>query len=186
MATNPLPELITFDQYLEQEEKADFKSEYRAGEVFAMSGGTEPHARLIARVASLLDQKIGNACRVYSSELKVYVAGVNESMYPDGMALCGEPEFYKNRKDVIVNPTLIVEVLSPSTKYYDGSFKTRAYRTIPTLQHYLLIDSESVYIQLSSRSGKNWVLTESTERDCCLEIGHLFTLTLEEVYRGIL
>jgi len=111
---------------------------------------------------------------------------VNESMYPDGMALCGEPEFYKNRKDVIVNPTLVVEVLSPSTKYYDASFKMRAYRTIPSLQHCLLIDSESVYVQLFSRSGKNWMLTESTERTRYLEIGDLLTLTLEEVYSGIL
>ena len=102
------------------------------------------------------------------------------------MALCGEPELYKNRKDVIVNPTLVVEVLSPSTKYYDGSFKTRAYRTIPSLQHCLLIDSESVYVQLSSRHGDNWILTESTERSRCLDIGHLLALTLEEVYDGIL
>ena len=71
MATNLLPEPITFDQYLEQEEKADFKSEYRAGEVFAMSGGTEVHTRLIARVAYLLSREIGNTCRVYSSELKL-------------------------------------------------------------------------------------------------------------------
>ncbi|MBV9677555.1 MAG: Uma2 family endonuclease [Acidobacteriaceae bacterium] len=186
MATNLLPEPITFDQYLELEEKADFKSEYRAGEVFAMSGGTEPHARLIARVAYLLSREVGNKCRVYSSELKLYVAGVNESMYPDGMALCGEPEFYKNRKDVIVNPTLVVEVLSPSTKYYDGSFKTRAYRTIPSLQHCLLIDSESVYVQLSSRHGDRWILTESIERSRHLDIGDLVAFTLEEVYNGIL
>lgn len=186
MATNLLPELITFDQYLEQEEKADFKSEYRAGEVFAMSGGTEPHARLGAQITYLLRREIGNACRIYNGDLKLYVASVNESMYPDAMMLCGEPEFYKNRKDVIVNPTLVVEVLSPSTKYYDGSFKTRAYRTISSLQHCLLIDSEGVYVQLSSRSGKNWILTESAERDCCLEIGHLLTLTLEEIYSGIL
>ena len=151
-----------------------------------MSGGTEPHARFIARVASLLDQKLGKACRIYSSELKLYVASVDESMYPDGMALCGEPEFYKNRKDVIVNPTLVVEVLPPSTKYYDGSFKTRAYRTIPSLHYCLLIDSESVYVQLSSRSGENWMLTESTERCRLLEIGDLLSLTLEEIYNGIL
>ncbi len=184
MATNLLLEPITFDQYLELEEKADFKSEYRAGEVFAMSGGTEPHARLIARVAYLLSREVGNRCRVYSSELKLYVAGVNESMYPDGIVLCGEPEFYKNRKDVIVNPTLVVEVLS--TKYYDGSFKMRAYRTIPSLQHCLLIDSESVYVQLSSRHNDSWILTESTERNWRIEIGDLITFTLEEVYNGIL
>lgn len=186
MATNLLPEPITFDEYLEQEEKANFKSEYRAGEVFAMSGGTEAHARLGARVAYLLSREIGNVCRVYSSELKPYVASVNESMYPDAMALCGEPEFYKNRKDVIVNPTLVVEVLSPSTKYYDGSFKSRAYRTIPSLQHCLLIDSESVYFQLSSRFGDSWMLTESTERNRRIEVGNLMALTLEEVYNGIL
>ncbi len=186
MATNLLPEPTTFDQYLELEEKADFKSEYRAGEVFAMSGGTEVHARLGARIARLLDQVIGSACRVYNSDLKLYVASVNESMYPDAMALCGEPEFYKNRKDVIVNPTLVVEVLSPSTKYYDGSFKTRAYRTIPSLQHCLLIDSESVYLQLSSRYGDHWMLTELTERSRHLEIGDLMALMLEEVYDGIL
>lgn len=107
-------------------------------------------------------------------------------MYPDAMALCGEPEFYRNRKDVIVNSTLVVEVLSPSTKYYDGSFKTRAYRTISSLQHCLLIDSESVYVQLSSRFGDGWKLTESTERSRRLEIGNLIGFTLEEVYNGIL
>ncbi len=186
MATNLLPEPITFDQYLEQDEKADFKSEYRAGEVFAMSGGTEVHARLSAQVIYLLRREIGSACRVYNSDLKLYIASVNESMYPDAMVLCGEPEFYKNRKDVIVNPTLVVEVLSPSTKYYDGSFKTRAYRTVPSLQHCLLIDSESVYLQLSSRHGDSWILTELTERSRHLDIGNLLTLTLEEIYNGIL
>ena len=151
-----------------------------------MSGGTVAHARLGARIARLLDQAIGSACHVYNSDLKLYVASVNESMYPDGMALCGEPEFYKNRKDVIINPTLVVEVLSPSTKYYDGSFKTRAYRTIPSLQHCLLIDSENVYVQLSSRHGDRWILTESTERSRRLDIGDLVAFTLEEVYNGIL
>jgi Uma2 family endonuclease len=104
----------------------------------------------------------------------------------DAMALCGEPEFYKSRKDVIVNPSLVVEVLSPSTKYYDGSFKTRAYRTIPSLQHCLLIDSESIYAQLSSRHDNYWILTESTDRNRRLDIGNLLTFTLEEVYDGIL
>ena len=184
MATSP-KHLYTYDEYLELEGKADYKSEFHAGEIYAMSGGTPMHARLSARIAGLLDRALP-ACQVYDSNLKLYIERVNEGVYPDCMVICGEVEFWKNRKDVIVNPTLVVEVLSPSTEQYDQGVKSVYYRSVPSLRHILLVSQDKILIDHFVRQDdRTWIVTRHNARpDVIPVLGS--ELILEEIYRNIL
>ena len=188
MATEPLPR-FTFEQYLEQERKAEFKSEYHAGEIYAMSGGTEPHARLSFRIAHLLELHLAGRCRVYGSDLRIYIEKQDQCVYPDAMALCGEPDFFDQRKDVIRNPILVVEVLSPSTQAYDQAGKSVYYRSIPSLQDCLLVSQDRVYIEHSSRrENGTWILSSYTTLDqTAIHLqGLSVRIPVSEIYRGIL
>jgi Uma2 family endonuclease len=98
-----------------------------------MSGGTEPRARLAARIIGLLGLHLQH-CRIYDSNLKLYVEQFAKGVYPDAMAVCGEPKFWEGQRDVAVNPSLVMEVLSPSTENYDHGDKSSYYRSIPTIK----------------------------------------------------
>ena len=186
MATHPTPNKISFAEYLELERLADTKSEYRGGEIFAMAGGTLTHAELSARMVALLGRVLGQSCRVFTSDLKIYATAVGEGMYPDVSLLCGEPEFYDARRDVLLNPTVVVEVLSPSTREYDQSLKAGFYRTIPSLEALILLDSERVYVQRQARKASGWLLEEWTSLDDVLWIAGNASVPLREIYDRIL
>ncbi len=186
MATQPLPGKITFGEYLELERvAADCKHEYRGGEMFAMSGRTPVHARLSVRVSSLLDRTMGSGCQIFSSDLRIYASCVSEAMYPDVSMVCGDLEYFDERRDVIVNPTLIVEVLSPSTREYELSLKASFYRTIPALQTILLADSERQYVQRQARQSQGWALEEFTRPDQALWVVDGGSITVADLYNGI-
>jgi Uma2 family endonuclease len=184
MATNPSPAKVTFAEYLEQERHANYKSEYRAGEVFAMAGGTPAHAELSMRMGFLLKSLLG--CRVFSSDLKVFAKAVNEAMYPDVSVACDELQFQDERKDVILNPTLVVEVLSPSTREYDLSLKASFYRTIPSVKALFLVDSERQYVQRQTRTADSWHLAEFTQSHQLVYDTTDCAFTLADIYTGIL
>jgi Uma2 family endonuclease len=162
MAACTSPTRITFDEYLERARAASYKSEYRSGELFAISGGTPVHARLSARMVVLLDKLQG--CQVFTSDLIIFAQAVNEGMYPDVSVACEDLRYHDARKDVILNPTLVVEVLSPSTREYDIGMKASFYRSIPSVAAVFLIDSERPYVQLQSRKNGSWILDEFTSR----------------------
>ena len=137
---------IDFDDWLAAERAApEGRSEYADGEIFAMSGGSERH-NLIATniVRELGNQFKGRPCYVYASDMKVRIASAKVGAYPDVMAICGERQFYDERRDMVVNPTLIVEVLSDSTEAYDRGDKFAHYRSLPSLKSYLLISQNRV------------------------------------------
>ena len=186
MATQSLPEKLTFSEYLELERAATAcKHEYRGGEMFAMSGGTPVHARLSVRMSSLLDRAMGRSCQIFSSDLRIYASHVSESMYPDVSVVCGDLEYFDERRDMIVNPSLVVEVLSPSTREYDLSLKASFYRTIPALQTILLVDSERQYVQRQARQSQGWALEEFTTPDQALWVAKGESITVADVYHGI-
>ena len=186
MATQPLPEKITFPEYLELERAAtDCKHEYRGGEMFAMSGGTPVHARLGGRMVILLDRIMGSRCQVFTSDLRIYARAVNEATYPDVSVVCQDLEYFDERRDVIVNPTLVVEVLSPSTREYDLSLKASFYRTIPALRTILLVASERQYVQRQARQSHAWSLEEFTTPDQALWVIDGGSITVADVYQGI-
>lgn len=186
MATQPIAGRLSFAEYLAQERRSPEKHEYRGGEVFLRSGGTPARAGLSVRMAILLDSALGTQCQVFSSDLRIYAASVNEAMYPDFSAVCGALKFFDGRNDVVLNPTVIVEVLSPSTREYDLSTKASFYRTIPALDTILFVDSESVYVQAQRRSGTVWLIDDFRDLDQPIQIWQESSFSVRDVYAGIL
>src|SRR6266550_6315344 len=148
MSTQPKT-FLSPQEYLEIERKAEHKSEYYAGEMFAMAGAGSSHNLIAVHAAALLDQQFrGRPCRVYNSDQRVRVTQTGLYTYPDVSAVCGEPRLEDNHLDTLLNPILIIEVLSPSTEAYDRGRKFEQYRTIPTLLQYVLIASDHVYVDV--------------------------------------
>jgi Uncharacterized protein conserved in cyanobacteria len=152
--------LISPQEYLERERRAEFKSEYIRGEVFAMSGATARHTLIAANVLGELRQRLkGGPCRVYGSDLRVKAEKAGHYAYPDVVVVCGEPEFEDKYFDTLLNPKVIVEVLSPSTENYDRGEKFRSYRTLPSLQEYVLVSQDEPLVERYVRqSDVNWLL----------------------------
>ena len=152
MPVAPRPRL-SFEDWLAIERTAsDQRSEYAGGEVFARDRGTEEHNLIALNVgAELRNQLKDKPCRVYPSDMKVRIASDDVGTYPDVMVICGERQFYDDRRDVVTNPTLIVEVLSDSSEAYDRGDKFRHYRNLPSLQGYLLLSQYRVQAELFLR-----------------------------------
>ena len=148
MATHPKT-FLTPEQYLEIERKAEFKSEYYQGEMFAMGGARWTHNRLVANLIALLHQQLrSHPCQTVPSDMRVQVEATGMYTYPDAIVVCGEPQFLDETRDTLLNPSLIVEVLSPSTEFYDRVRKFEHYRAVESVSEYLLISSERVSVEL--------------------------------------
>ena len=186
MATSAHLQRCTFEQYLDLEKQADHKSEFHHGEILAMSGGTPIHSRLSVRLITLLNQKLPPGCDVYDSNLNLRIEQSDRGVYPDCMVVCGDLQFWNFRNDVIVNPTLVAEVLSPSTAHYDQGTKVHLYHGVPSIQHILLVSQDStLVIHYSRNDDRAWLMTRYLERSD--KIALLGTeLTISDVYRGIL
>ncbi len=185
MSAAPQPRL-SFDDWLAIERTAiEQRSEYVAGEVFAMAGGTEEHNLIALNVgAELRNQLKGQPCRVYPSDMKVHIAAADVSAYPDVMVVCGERVFHDGRRDVITNPTLIVEVLSESTEAYDRGEKFHHYRRLESLQAYLLLSQTRMQAELFLRQPDGTWSLSSYEGPADSIPLHLIEseLSLSEVY----
>ncbi len=142
------PARFTPEQYFAFEESAEWKHEYERGEIYAMTGASIRHVLIVTNlVGELRAQLRGKPCTVYSSDLRLFVEDAIGFFYPDVMVICGEAQFYPKRNDTITNPTLVIEVLSPSTAAYDRTEKFARYRTLPSLQEYLLIAQDKPHIE---------------------------------------
>ena len=177
---------VHFDDWL-AEERASIqgRSEYLAGEIFAMAGGSEAHNLICGNVLRELGNRFkGRPCYVYTSDMKVRVESADLGAYPDAMAVCGERLFWDERKDVITNPALIVEVLSDSTEAYDRGDKFAHYRTIPSLWAYLLLSQHRVGAELYLRQPNgDWLLRTYDALQDHIPLTALETeLALAEVY----
>ena len=138
--------------YFELLEHADHRYEYDDGEIFMMAGGTYYHSLIAANVGAVLHQKLnGTPCRTLQSDLNVHIEASNSFVFPDLSVICGPPEFFKDRRDIITNPTVIVEVLSESTEAYDRGGKFRRYQTLSSLRDYVLISQDEPEIEVFSR-----------------------------------
>jgi Uma2 family endonuclease len=163
MSSHPLPRL-TPEQYLEIERAAQVRSEYIAGEMFAMSGGTVNHARVSLNAASALrDQLRGRPCEAAGSDLRLYCERNGIFAYPDVVVICGPPKFLDQRRDVITDATAIVEVLSPSTRNYDRGEKFRYYRSLESFAEYLLLEQDEIRAEHHVRQPDGcWLFREIT------------------------
>lgn len=173
------------EQYLEIERKAEYKSEYYNGEMFALAGASYIHNRIARNISrSLGNQLNGKECEEFQSDLKVKELDSNLFTYPDIVVICGEPEFYDEEKDVVTNSTLIIEVLSKSTESYDRGFKFELYRRIKSLKDYFLVSQEKASIEYYSRNpDDSWILKEYNNIEQIIQIESIgCKLELKEVY----
>lgn len=178
------PKRMSYAQYREGELEARIKHEYLRGEVFAMTGGSPLHGALAMRIGAILTRELsGRPCRVFSSDVRVRIEATDLSTYPDVSVVCGALETSAQDDHAIVNPTLVVEVLSPSTEGYDRGEKARHYRRIPSLRAYLMVSQEQTQLDLVvKRSDGEWVLLDAGAGES-LAIEPLgVSLRVDEVY----
>lgn len=153
--------------YLQQEESAVSKSEYLAGELFPIVGSTANHNRIAVSVCSTLHSLLETGrCEAFNSDLKVWVEAYELFTYPDAMVVWEPTQYFPDRTDAILNPTVIIEVLSKSTRALDQGEKFVWYRSLPTLQDYVLIDQYRVHVDCYHKvANRQWLLTEYTSAD---------------------
>ena len=176
---------LTHEQYFALEEKSDTRHEYYQGEIFNLAGSTLNHAKIISNFVR--HSKLSENCTILSSDMRLWIESADLFTYPDILIICGQAQFYKNRDDVVLNPVLIAEVLSKSTKNYDRGEKFLFYRQIPSLKHYLLIDQYSPHVEyFYLNEDGHWVLSEFSDLHDRLEIRRPdFSLGLKDIYRGV-
>ena len=153
---------ITPEEYLAYERESSGRHEYVRGEIFAMAGASEAHNMIALNVAvALRNQLRGGPCRGYVSDMRVKIDARRSYVYPDVVVVCGERRFEDDQIDTLLNPTLVVEVLSPSTEAFDRGAKAEYYRQVPSVQEYLLVAQDRIHVEQYSRSaGGTWTLRE--------------------------
>jgi Uma2 family endonuclease len=151
---------MSYAEYLALERRSQEKHDYLRGEVWAMSGGTPRHAQIASNIIAALKNAIrGKPCGVYSSDLRVRVVETDRSMYPDVTVVCGKREVAIDDEDAVVNPHLIIEVLSDSTESHDRGEKFAHLQHLPSLQEYVLVDQRLERIEVFRRGqGTTWTL----------------------------
>jgi len=185
MSLQPKP-FLSLEGCLEGERAAlESRSEYLDGEVFAMTGASLEHNTIVMNIGRELSIQLkGHPCRVYANDMKVLIRSANVGTYPDLVAYCGEPELLDDRRDVPLNPGLIVEVLSDSTKAYDREGKFALYRQVPSLREYLLVSQDRVRVECYRRgTDDHWPLTDYVRLEDRIPLKSLdCTLVLAEIY----
>lgn len=178
---------FTPEQYLEMERKAEHKSEYWNGEIVAMAGGSKQHSLISVNISGELRARLKDKpCRTYSSDLRVRVAQTRY-FYPDVSVVCGEPEFAGEEADMLINPMVLVEVLSPSTEDKDRGIKFIFYRQIPTLTDYVMVSQDEPRVEHYARQEDGrWLLTDLRGPDAVLRLPSIgCELPLSEVYARV-
>jgi len=168
---------LTAADYLALEESSDLRHEYVAGEVYAMTGGSQRHNRIALNIASrLLAALSGRPCQVFMSDVKLHVARDTAYYYPDVMVTCGGPAT-ATESVVVTDPVVVVEVLSPGTEAIDRREKLAAYRSLPSLGEYVLVSQERMMVEIHRRQGEaGWLYLSGEAGD---------TLTLESLQVGM-
>ncbi len=176
---------ITPEEYLAIERKAEYKSEYVNGEMFAMAGASPRHVLIVTNlVAELRGQLRRRPCTVYSTDLRVRVSPTGLYTYPDVIVVCGQVQLADDQKDTLLNPTLIIEVLSESTKDYDRGSKLQHYRTLASLMEYVVVDQERCHVEHWVRQPEDrWLFSETNDVTDTIRLSTIeCDLVLAEVY----
>jgi Uma2 family endonuclease len=198
MASDAVIPRFTPEQYLALERKADFKSEYRNGYIVPMAGiGREPGvamagtSRKHSLIAGNIYRKIGNQLEerpseVHISDMRVRVSPTGLYTYPDVVAVCGEAEFEDDEFDTLLNPTVIVEVLSPTTEADDRGDKFGQYRELMSLREYVVIAQDNVLVERYTRQGEQWLLKDFRSLDESLRLASIdCEIPLREIYAKV-
>ena len=165
---------MTPGEYLDLERKSEIRSEYLAGHMFAMSGANWRHGLIAGNLFRELSSQLrGRDCVAQANDLRVKVSPTGMYTYPDIVAVCGEARFEDGHTDTLVNPTVIVEVLSKSTEAYDRGEKFAHYRRLETLREYVLVAQDKTRVEHYRREGEEWILSEVSGPDATLHLGSI-------------
>lgn len=176
---------LTPQEYLEMERRAETKSEYHAGQVYAMAGASARHNLIVFNLAYVLvGQLKGRPCLAYSSDMRIKVERAGLYTYPDAVVVCGKPALEDSHQDTLLNPTAIFEVLSPSTEAYDRGAKFEAYRQVESLTDYVLISQDEALVEHYARQPDGrWLLTDYRDLEAVVALPSIgCTLPLAEIY----
>lgn len=151
---------MTEEEYLALERASQERHEYADGEIFAMAGGTLEHSNIAANIIRRIGEALSDQkCRVQSSDMRIYIPASGRYVYPDASVLCGRAEFKDDKRDTLLNPRVIVEVLSPSSEAYDRGSKFAQYRSILSVVHYVIAAHDTARIEVFTRQDDGaWVL----------------------------
>lgn len=178
----------TPEEYLELEETAEYKNEYRDGEIVPVTGGTTNHNKIAGNFyAYFMFANRGQNYEVYIGDVRLWIPRYRQFTYPDVMVIKGEPNYYGTGTTTVTNPLLIVEVLSKSTKNYDQGNKFLYYRSIPELREYVLIEQSYVRVMQHSKTpAKKWLLTEYETENAILSLESVeFEIGLRNIYERV-
>ena len=176
---------VTPEEYLAAERLSETRSEYLDGGVYPMTGAKLNHNQIVSNlILELGIQLRSGACRVLAIDQKVRLPDARKFFYPDALVICGEPQFHDERRDIVLNPVLVIEVLSKSTEAFDRGAKFQAYRTIESLKEYLLVSQGAPLIeQYVRRDDGKWTLTAAEGLEGSLALPSVgCTLNLGAVY----
>jgi Uma2 family endonuclease len=178
---------LTPEAYLALERKATIKSEYLNGRMYAMSGGSRAHNLIGGNIFGGLHAQLRERdCEVYTNDMRVKVSPTGLYTYPDVVVVCDGPRFEDTSFDSLLNPTVLVEVLSPSTEAYDRGEKFAHYRQLGSLQEYVLVSQNCVRVEHYLRQGEQWLLTELSALDERLPLASIdCELSLREIYSKV-
>jgi Uma2 family endonuclease len=182
--------VYTFEEYLRREEKTVEKHEFYQGKIIKMPGGTDIHSEIgmnIGTAIKLAVRPLSIKFRVYNSDLKIRIESLDSGVYPDALVICIEPEYWQDRHDVIVNPLVIVEVLSPSTQTYDRMGKFDLYKELPSFQEYVLVSTDTFSVETRFREEPDlWRIKTETNIENIVNLHSLgVSISMTDIYENI-
>lgn len=179
--------MLTPEEYIALERKATLKSEYLNGEILAMSGASNAHNLITLDIATEINIQLrGRECLIYSSDMRVKTERTSAYFYPDVVVFCGEPRFEDNVFDTLLNPILVIEVLSPSTEAYDRGEKFARYQEIASLREYILVSQDRVRVEHHRLLKTQWVQTAFEGSEDVLPLVSIgCELRLRDIYRRV-
>lgn len=180
-------ENMTVQEYLEFERESDAKHEYLNGEVFAMAGASANYNLVTGNTyAALHAQLRKRPCLIFTNDMRVHIPATDLYTYPDIVIVCNAPQYEDKGKDTLLNPTLIIEVLSPSTENYDRGRKFQHYRSLSSLKEYILISQENYHIEHYIRQENKWILTDIMDATATINLPSTdCTLTMSDIYEKV-
>ena len=188
MSTLLAPTYLTPEEYLAWERKQPFKNEYHNGQIVAMSGASRSHNRITLDTATQLNiQLMESECEVFAGDMRVRTDPTLSYFYPDVIVVCGEPRFEDETFDTLLNPILVIEILSPSTAAYDRGEKFEHYKQMASLQEYILVSQDNVRVEHYRRQGSQWISNTFEHLEDMLPLASIeCRLPLRSIYRRVM
>lgn len=182
--------VYTFDEYLRREEKSVEKHEFYQGKIIKMPGGTDIHSEIAGNMIATIKvavRPLPRKFKVYTSDLKIRIESLDSGVYPDALVICEQPIYWQDRHDVIVNPLVIIEVLSPSTQTYDRMGKFDLYKELPSFQEYILVSTDTFSVETRFREEPDlWRIKTETDIESIVNLRSLgVSISMTDIYENI-